>query len=527
MQAVLSTDKTLLELTFPYNPLVVGAIKRMPGRAFNAKTGRWLLPIDGLALQNFPKLEALGFDLTLARAVLNAPVITDLNAPSSPVWGKLYPFQARMASQIVSAGNCCVVSFCGSGKTITSLAALSAVGAKNVLVICPKSVLFNWQREITQWLNASSAAVSGSPAQRKAIYNNYAGGFMVTTYDQLRGDIEWYRAREWDAVVVDEAHYLVNTTSLRHKAVASLRAGRFIGLTATPIMNKATDVYGVMKAIGRNLGNHKLFLDRYCVKDLWGSIKFYQRMPELKARIQPWLVSCKLEDAGFDLPERTDTDLEFELSTAEASLYDRIRKELLFELETAEVSKLSSPMVLQNSLVKLGKLQELTDHCGLIGESEQSTKLEILKEHLENNLNENKAIIFTRFSRMAEILERELRSYSPVLLTGSTGDRQGVIDAFTSKKEVRLFISTEAGGAGINLQAANIIYNYDLPFSLGKLEQRHGRIRWHMQGKPVFFYNLLAKVKGKKSIDHWVLDKLDKKQEMSKLLLSDVKQALQ
>jgi SNF2 family DNA or RNA helicase len=293
-------------------------------------------------------------------------------------------------------------------------------------------------------------------------------------------------------------------------------------------MNNAIDIYGVMKSINRDLGNYQLFVDRYCRKDVWGSIKYYTNMDELKARIEPWIVSCTLEQAQFDLPRRTDTNLEFELSAAESSLYTRIKSELLFEIEQAEVSKLSSPMILQNSLVKLGKLQELTDSCELIGESTESSKLAILKEHLENNLYDGqKAIIFTRFSRMAEILDKALRQHNPQILTGNTSNRQEVIDRFTQDKNCKVFISTEAGGAGINLQAANIVYNYDLPFSLGKLEQRNGRIRWHLQYRPCFFYNLIAKVNGHKSIDHWVLDKLEKKQEISQLLLSDIKQLLQ
>lgn len=139
----------------------------------------------------------------------------------------------------------------------------------------------------------------------------------------------------------------------------------------------------------------------------------------------------------------------------------------------------------------------------------------------------NKVVIFTKFSRLAHILGRELAKYNPVILTGETQNRQEIIDKFNNDPACKIFISTDAGNAGINLPAANYVINMELPYSLGKLEQRLGRIRWHTQDRPVFFYNLLAKVDGKNSIDHWVLNKIIKKQAMAdKLLLTDVKEIL-
>lgn len=140
----------------------------------------------------------------------------------------------------------------------------------------------------------------------------------------------------------------------------------------------------------------------------------------------------------------------------------------------------------------------------------------------------NKIVIFTKFSRMAYILERELSKYNPVVLTGETKDRQAIIDKFNNDPNCKIFISTDAGSSGINLTIANYVINMDLPMSLGKLEQRNGRIRWHMQDRPVFFYNLIAKLKGgRKTVDSFVAEKIEKKQEISQLLLSDIKQVLQ
>ena len=448
----------------------------------------------------------------------------------------LYPYQEETKNFMLK-GSCINASFCGSGKTITTIAAITELGHEKNLIICPKSVLLNWAKEINMWLGSSAAVfvANGSPKARKAVYEAFFAlqgkpKYLILTYDTLRLSADPLKPVLWDAVVMDEVHYCVNIKSIRFKACAALKAKVKYGLTATPIMNQATDIYGCVTAVkGFVLGNYFKFLDRYCVKDsVWGYVKAYKNMGELALRVKPYIIRKTLDDAQFQLPDLTETDLEFELSEPEALLYDKIRKELLFEFNQSEISKLSSPVILQNTLVKLGKLQELADSCELIGESSQSTKLETLKEHLSNHLYEGqKAIIFTRFERMAKIIQSSLGQFKPCLLTGAVSNRQELIDQFTNDPTRKIFISTEAGGAGINLQAANIVYNYDLPFSLGKLEQRNGRIRYHLQDRPCFFYNLLARVNGKRSIDHFVKDKIIKKQEISeKVLLSDIKEIL-
>lgn len=463
----------------------------------------------------------------------------------------LYPFQVETKDFMVRSGSCLNASFCGSGKTITTLAAIHELGLTDNLIICPKSVLYNWLNEIKRWLGNETPVfvATGTPKARKDVYRAFSEAsevvnglktakYLITTYDTLRSDEAYFIApyRQWGAVVLDEVHYCVNVSSKRFKACRALKAQVKFGATATPIMNKATDMYGCISAVrGPVLGNYYGFINRYCVKGGFQDkqIMGYRNLDELATRCAPYIIRKTLEDAQFQLPEKTETDLIFELSPEESSLYDRMRKELLFELQAAEVSKLSSPVILNNTLTKLLKLQELTDSCELLGDGLKSSKIEELKEHLMNNLDcsstTSKAVIFTRFSRMAEILARELAPYGPLLLTGDTQDRQSLIDRFNKDPAARLFISTEAGGAGINLQTANLLYNFDLPFSLGKQEQRTGRIYRHGQDKPTFIYNLIAQLPGgKQTVDLWVKKKLLAKQEISdQLLISDVKELLE
>ena len=158
---------------------------------------------------------------------------------------------------------------------------------------------------------------------------------------------------------------------------------------------------------------------------------------------------------------------------------------------------------------------EVCDSLELIGESSESSKIELLKEHLETRLaNGEKAIIITRFERMAKILYRDLSLYSPVIITGATKDRAGAIREF-EQSDRRILIGTEAIGQGLNLQLACILYNFDLAWNPSRMEQRAGRIYRNGQDKPVFIYNLICT----KTVETWLQKKLEAKEELSASLL--------
>lgn len=519
-----------LVLDFEFNQQVIDVVKAIPGRVWNKEMKKWFFAADGMLAEHLKRLKSIGFDVSeVEEAFLKRSneILLRSNLP-------LYQFQRDTAQFMLNAGSCLVCSFCGSGKTITTIAAIAAQGLPHNLIVCPKSVLWNWKKEIEQWIPGTKVWVmSGDKnARLKELWSarvSSQGGFVICTYDSMRIHKDELMADKWSSIVFDEVHYLVNTDSLRSKVARSLKADHKYGLTATPIMNSATDMYGCISAIkGPILGTYSAFVERYCYKDAqWNAIVGYQNLDELNMRIRPFLIRKTLQDAEFQLPEKVETDLIVELGEKEIALYTKIKQELLLELEEAEVSKVSAPVMLQMTLVKLGKLQELSDSMELLGDHKISSKLEALKEHLASI--DGQAVIFTRFERMAQILNRELAEYGPCLLTGALDDidRQQLMNEFATDRKRRVFISTEAGGAGINLQTANYLYNFDLPFSLGKLEQRIGRIYRHGQKKPVFIYNLMAKPGGRKGIDDWVKTKLLHKQELSdQLLIQQIKQEL-
>jgi SNF2 family DNA or RNA helicase len=420
---------------------------------------------------------------------------------ANSVLEKLYPFQrtgvefTALACRLNGGTlNACEV---GLGKTLMALGGMQSLNAKRVLILAPKSVLLQWQGEINKWLSLPSLVYAGTKQQRSIMRFDLdqPQQIVITTYETLRNDIASL-PRKWDLVIADEAHRLGSRTTKLYKAMNHLTPTYRIAMSATPIMNRLPELYGILNwASPGCLGTWQSFQDTYCTLNYWGAVTGARNLDHLTERLQTLMFRRTVAEVAPELPPVTYEVLPVSLSKKETDLYDKVRKELLFELQEAEVSKLESPMILQNSLVKMGKLIELCDSMELLGEDTTSSKLEALKDHLSDVTQSRKVIIFTRFSRMADILMRELRDYQPVLISGSRNaeQRAKAVDSITNDPDCRVLVSTEAGGEGLNLTTASVVYNYDLPWSVGKLIQRIGRSARIGQTKPVLVVNVVSR----------------------------------
>jgi SNF2 family DNA or RNA helicase len=415
--------------------------------------------------------------------------------------------------------------------------------AKRILVVVPKSLVFQWQAEFKKWgwMDGVIKIYMGrKDVRQKMSYSFGEPEIVIVGYDTLRVDIENFKMDsrddiDWDVIICDEAHRLANIQSATYKALKKLTATHRFALTATPLMNRVQDFYGIIDWLQPGfLGSWMRFVDRYVIKDYGGSAVGTRNIDELKTKLLPVMIRKTLDEVQLQLPPLTEVELPVQLSDKERKLYKQIQQELLFQLQKEDISKLTTPMILQHALVKLGKLQELVDSMELIGDSKDSSKLEALVEHLKDSIHaREKAIIFTRFTRMVTILMRELAAYNPVMITGAvTGlERDNAVDTFQNIDSCRLMIASDAGGAGLNLQAASVVYNYDLPWSHGKLVQRIGRAHRIGQVKPVLVVNLIVQ----QSVDNHVWKQLKAKSRLSDQMLetpvfeslSDVQQVLQ
>ena len=433
---------------------------------------------------------------------------------------QLYPYQKEGARFLLEKGSGLLADSVGLGKTIQTIAVLKETRAFPTLILCPAILKWQWKEELKLWLpDAEVVVISGNASERKDDWNTPAD-IYIANYELLLHDLPIISGRMWETMVCDEATRISNCWTKTYRALYNIKAMRRIALTGTPVSNRPNEIWGIINwCYPGILGKYVAFIDRYCIRNIWGGIFSFQRLDELQSRIKPLMIRRLQEEVLPELPPKVVSEVHFILSDKERELYDKIRKELLFEIEKELMDKIENPITIQQTLVKMLRLQQITDHPQLLGsKSIGATKLEVLRELL-GELEGKKIILFTKFSTMAELLRKELMSAQPLLVTGDVPNdkRQAIIEDFEGRNGGALLIMTSAGMFGLNLQTASVVIHYDSEWSLAKMTQREGRAHRIGQKENVLIYHLI----GKRTIDEYVRKVLHKKQQLSKDILGD------
>ena len=548
-------NNNAIEISFRYDPKLVSFVKTLDGRKYNAGTKSWFIPLAGssvsveqLARKGFTiepaLLVAMEADVKLAKEAEAIAVMDDAEF-TSPL--PLFPYQKVGASFLYQIGSGLMGDEMGLGKTIMALAVAEKSQAEKVLIFCPASVKWQWAGEIEKFLYPEGApegeivVVEGSKHTRDLMlqdqvvirreswkgkangWRSKAGArFFIVNYELLLRNFEAMNCREWDMIIADEATKISNATAKQAKAIKRLRAKRRIAMTGTPVSNRANEVWNIVDFIQPGaFGNYYAFLQHYCLKNQWGGVFGYRNMDELRERLKRYMIRRMKVDVLPELPEKIMTDLPFEMTEEEIALYKRLKKEILFEIEHHDIAKVENPMTIQYTLVKMLRLRQLADSMELLGHNTQSSKMTVLKEKLEEVFANNggrKAIVFTQFAEMADILERELAEYKPLKISGTIKEEyRDVVAKFNEMDDHRVLIMTSAGQFGLNIQRASVIFHYDQEWSLAKMQQRDGRAHRIGQKDTVLVYNLLAKG----TVDYYVKKILHAKAELSNQILGD------
>lgn len=430
---------------------------------------------------------------------------------------QLYPYQKEGVDFLLKSTSGLIADEVGLGKTIQALSYIGKTSAYPVLILCPAILKWQWKEETERWLPGPRIAVIGGSASERLTLWQTPADIYIANYELLLRDLPEIARRVWEVMVCDEATRIANPWTKTYKTLYNIKARRRVALTGTPVSNTPQELWGILNwCYPGILGKYRHFVDRYCVRNMWGGIFGYQNMEELRGRVKNLMIRRLKKDVLPQLPKRISSDIPLELSEKEYELYKKIQKELLFEIEKEDIAKIENPITIQNTLTKMLRLRQVTGSLELLGNNDKSGKLEGLKELLPTILNgDRKTIIFTFFSSMADILERELKEYKPLKITGEVSGREEIIAAFNSRPEHRILCMTSAGQYGLNIQAASVIIHYDQEWSLAKMEQRTGRA-WRIgQQRSVLEYNLIAR----KTIDEYIRKVLHRKQKVSDAIL--------
>jgi len=420
-----------------------------------------------------------------------------------PVRQRLYRFQERGVAHLVLTGRALLADDMGLGKTVQAIAAALALrryrGITRVLIICPASLKLQWAREIERFAGEAALVISGEAPARQEAYARIAGAdapfFSVLNYELTYRDLAELKKLPLHLLILDEAQRIKNYRTKTYAAIQALPHQYVFALTGTPLENELDELYNIVRVINEEVlpRNPLRFRERYCTFDAFGKITGYRRVEEVSRRIAAITLRRTKRETLEELPPVLEQSVWLEFDKEQRAAYDDVRRGLNEALSWEEWRELD----LKNLMVQLLRLRELCDSLRIhFPDKKPSPKerelLVLLREQVKERRGQ--ALVFTQWTRMGELLEEELREagLGVTFLHGSVeaARRAEMVDEFQRGK-YQVFLSTDAGGVGLNLQAANYIVNFDLPFNPAKLEQRVGRAHRIGQEEPVNVVNLL------------------------------------
>jgi superfamily II DNA or RNA helicase len=412
------------------------------------------------------------------------------------VAARLYPYQVDGAAFLASTGRALLADDMGLGKTLQAIAAAAVLaehdGVRRSLVVCPASLKHQWAREVLRFTGIEANVVEGPPSSRLSLYRRHAP-FTVVNYEVVLRDGECIQSElAPDLLILDEAQRIKNWRTKTAAAIKALETPFAFVLTGTPLENRLEDLYSLMQVVdARVLGPlWRLLLD-FHVTDGQGRVLGYRNLAELRRRIEPVMLRRSKAVVRDQLPERIDTRLDVELDRRQRDLHDEA---LATAGRLAQIAKRRplTPLEEKRLMASLQTARMAADAAGLVdGETEGSPKLAELATLLEELCVDggHKVVVFSeweRMTRMAEDVARRLGLGVVRLHGGVPSSRRGkLIDRFREDPGIQVFLSTDAGGVGLNLQAASVLINLDLPWNPAVLEQRIGRVHRLGQAEPV------------------------------------------
>jgi SNF2-related domain/Helicase conserved C-terminal domain len=420
----------------------------------------------------------------------------------------IYPYQAEGALFAVRAGRALIGDDMGLGKTIQAIAATEILaghfGVSKVLVICPTSLKYQWQSEITRFSGRqgenAARVINGGRAQRQKDYarDDFC---KITNYEKLKPDLDLIAEWAPELVIVDEAQRVKNWNTIAARALKRIDSSYAIVLTGTPLENKLEELISIVQFVDQHrLGPTWKLLHEHQVKDEAGRVTGYTGLEKIGQTLSPVMIRRRKSEVLQQLPSRTDQNLLVPMTEMQmlhhqenadvvARIVQRWRKTRF--LSDKDQRRLTC--ALQNMRMSCNStylLDQETDH------GVKADELAALFDDLFTE-PDAKAVVFSQWTRTHDILIRRLqaRELGYVSFHGGvpSDKRPALVEQFRDDPACRVFLSTDAGSTGLNLQHASTLVNMDLPWNPAILEQRIARIHRLGQTRPVRVINFVSK----------------------------------
>ncbi|MGX1322147.1 superfamily II DNA or RNA helicase [Bradyrhizobium sp. USDA 377] len=420
----------------------------------------------------------------------------------------LYPYQAEGALFAVRTGRALIGDDMGLGKTIQAIAATEILahhfGLSRVLVICPTSLKYQWQSEMARFTGRrdkrGARVIDGGRAQRQ---NDYAldDFCKITNYEKLQPDLELIAGWSPELVIVDEAQRVKNWNTIAARALKRIDSPYAIVLTGTPLENKLEELISIVQFVDQHrLGPTWKLLHDHQVKDEGGRVTGYRALDRIGETLAPVMIRRRKSEVLRQLPSRTDQNVLVPMTEPQMNLHRENADTVAKIVQRWRKIKFLSDKDQRRLTCALQSMRMSCNSTYLLDqESDHGVKADELAALLDQLLTapDAKAVVFSQWTRTHDVVIRRLqaRGIGYVSFHGGVPSekRPELVQRFRDDPTCRVFLSTDAGSTGLNLQHASTLVNMDLPWNPAVLEQRIARVHRIGQARPVQIVNFVAK----------------------------------
>ena len=440
----------------------------------------------------------------------------------------LYPYQIDGMLHLAFKGRAMLADEMGLGKTVQAVAAAAVMrevmGVKRVLVVVPASLKAEWEEQIRTFTALPHEVLFGARHERLLRYRHTSALFLIANYEQVVRDYhEVNTVFQPELVILDEAQRIKNWRTKTAQRLKRLAARFAFVLTGTPLENRIDELYSLTEFIEPSLfGSLFRFNRKFYRFDAAGKMAGLQNLGELHETVGKVMLRRRKDDVEEQLPERVDNTYFVELTAEQKMRYEEYEAIVarLYHLAKQRPLRPEEMERLQNALACM---RMCCDTCYILDdEVRDAPKLDELEKILEDLWSadpQRKVIIFSEWVRMLELAEERLkkRKIGYALHVGKLPQqtRRKEIMRFKEDPQCRVFLSSESGGVGLNLQAASVVVNLDLPWNPAKMEQRIARAWRKHQRNRVNVINLVSQ----DTLEHRMLATLKFKQGLADVVL--------